>query len=62
MMWSSFKDDFELDQVVLRRIQRANEDEDDNMDSDEDEENEEPDQSVLVGDSRRTRVKSERRR
>jgi hypothetical protein len=60
MAWPRFRDDFQLDQVVLRRIQRANQDEDQDMgvDTDEDEE-EEPDQSVVVGSSRRTRVKNE---
>lgn len=61
MSWSQFQEDFQLDQVILRRIQRANQDNDEDMDDmdSEEEEEEEPEESVLVGSSRRRRVKNE---
>lgn len=61
MSWSRFNDDFALDHVILRRIQRANQDDDQHVDvdTDEDEEDEEMDQSVIAGASRQRRVKNE---
>lgn len=64
MSWSRFSNDFALDHVILRRIQRANQGEDQDVDVDtdegEEEEEEDMDQSVVAGASRTRRVKSER--